>query len=191
LGKWELFSYDLYVINGRTRLAQHQDDNDDKGVGARLKIEIPVPGIERLGVIYSAYQDDSSTAAVGSGFMRNQTHAVSLEFGFKDLDFHFEYANGTRGGSHMDAFHAMMRYTLLNRVIPFLRYEFLEPNLNAGRDRSFVTGGGVQIHLLPGELFTASVKFQFDRVSSEHGSSDKDYAENNYNRFFAGVGAGF
>lgn len=191
LGSWKIISYDLYVTNGRTRLAQQSDDNDDKGVGGRLKVNIPAPGLDKLAVMYSGYQDDSSTATAGSGFMKNQTNALSFELGWKNLDFHFEYANGTRGATHQDAFHAMLKYTLFDRYTPYFKYEYFDPSFTAGIDRTFVTGGGVQINLIPGEIFTTTVKLQAERVSSERGEADTKYPGENYNRYYIGVGAGF
>lgn len=191
LGRWNAVSYDLYVSNGRTRAAQHSDDNEDKGIGGRLKIDVPAPFLDRMSVMYSGYQDDTSTAAAGTGFMKNQTQAVSFELGLKDFDFHLEYANGTRGPAHMDAFHMMLKYVRFKRAAPFVRYEFFDPDLNKGADRVFVAGGGIQFNLIPGEVFTGTVKLQADRVASEHGNLDAGYASNNYNRFFVGIGAGF
>lgn len=185
-GSWKALSYDFYVTNGRTQLAQHVDDNGNKAVGGRLGTSIPQPLFEKLKVTYSAYHDTTSTATIASAFQSNTTHAGALELGFKSLELIAEYANGARGGTRMEAYYGLVSYTVAKRFTPFVRYEALEPNRAAGSDRTFVTGGGVRVVFMPDQIFTTNMKLQLDRVTS-----DNTAPSSNYNRYFVTVGAGF
>jgi len=185
-GRWKNFDGDLYVCNGRTKLAQHVDDNNNKGIGARVTTKLKAPGFEKLNILYSGYSDTTSTDTVSTEFQKNRTHAVSVDAQLGSWILVGEYANATRGPAHLEAAYAMVGYSFKDRWIPFVRQEMFEPNRSAGLDRTFVTGGGVRVNVNPEEFYGVNFKFQLDRVASERTAKDQSY-----NRLFLTVGTGF
>lgn len=185
-GRWKNFDGDIYVSNGRTQLSQHNDDDNNKGIGARVSAGLKVPGFQKLSVMYSGYRDTTSTDTVSMEFQNNRTHALSVDAQAGPWIFLSEYGNGTRGASRLEAFYALIGYSMKDRWIPFVRHEMFEPNRGAGTDRTHVTGGGVRFNMNPEDFYGVNFKVQVDRVSSEDTAKDKSY-----NRLYLTAGAGF
>lgn len=185
-GRWRNFDGDLYVTNGRTQLAQHVDDNNNKGLGVRVTTKAKAPGFQKLNILYSGYQDTTSTDTVSTEFQENRTHALSVDAQAGPWILMSEYGNGTRGAVHTEAFYALVGFSVRDRWIPFVRHEIFEPNRRAGSDRTYVTGAGVRFNMNPEEFYGVNFKIQLDRMASEITTKDQ-----NYNRFFATVGTSF
>lgn len=185
-GRWKNFESDFYVSNGRTQLSQHTDDNNNKGLGARLGMLLKAPGFQKLNVTYSGYQDTTSTDTVSADVQENRTHALSLDTQWGPWILLSEYGNGTRGPLRQEAFYALVGYSLNDRIIPFLRHEMLEPNRDAGQDRTRVTGAGLRYNLNPDDFYGVNFKLQVDRIAAEDPAKDSSY-----NRLYLTVGAGF
>lgn len=185
-GRWKNLEGDLYVSNGRTQLSQHVDDNNNKGVGARITAGLKVPGFEKLNLVYSGYRDTTSTDTVSTDVQDNRTHAFSLDLQRGPWIFIGEFAKGLRPPLRLDAGYVLIGYSHRDRVVPFVRHEMLEPNRDAGGDRTRVTGGGVRFNLNPDDFYGVNFKLQLDRVASENTAKDKSH-----NRLFLTVGAGF
>jgi hypothetical protein len=185
-GRWKIFDGDLYISNGRTKLSQHADDNNNKGIGARVTAGFKARGFQKFNLAYSGYSDTTSTDTVSTDFQENRTHAVSVDAQMGPWILLGEYGNATRGPAHLEAAYALVGYSVRDRWIPFLRHEMFEPNRRTGTDRTRVTGGGVRFNMNPEDFYGVNFKVQVDRIASEDTAKDKSY-----NRLYMTVGAGF
>lgn len=185
-GHWKFIDGDLYVSNGRTKTSQHTDDNNNKGVGARITAGLKAPGFQKLNIAYSGYSDTTSTDTVSTDFQDNRTHALSVDAQAGPWILLGEYGNSARGSKRLEAAYVLAGYSIKDRWIPFVRHEIFEPNRRAGMDRTYVTGGGVRFNVSPEDFYGVNFKIQVDRLSSENTAKDKSY-----NRLYLTVGAGF
>lgn len=180
LGSYESLSYDLYVTNGRTKLAQHKDDNRDKGLGLRLANEFSL-GSAKLKALYSYYQD-KLRSDVTQAFFNQQTNAFGLEFSAGDLKLTGEYALSKRQGLFKDAAYLLAQYSIGEKFIPYAQYQWDEPNRKNGEDGTHYFSLGLAYQLIP---WRTVLKFQIDNVQPE-----KDSDEEN-SRYLIGLAAAF
>lgn len=180
LGNYDIFSYDLYVINGRTLLSQHKDDTRDKGVGVRLGAELN-PMSSKLKLFYSYYQD-KFRAQAAEKFAKQFTHALSSEFSLGKFKLFSEFADSKRDGIPVNEFYALAQYNLSERLIPFAQYQYDEPNREASRNIVRYYSGGLAFQILP---WRTILKIQADRVNNQNPLSQ------DYNRYLLGISAAF
>lgn len=180
LGSYENFSYDLYLTNGRTKLAQHVDDNRDKGFGLRLANEFTL-GSSKLKLLYSYYQD-KLRSDVTQAFFNQQTNAFGAEFSAGDLKLTGEYALSKRRGIFMDAAYLLAQYQLGERFIPYAQYQWNEPDRKTGEDGTHYFSLGLAYQVIP---WRTLLKFQIDNVQDEN-----DTKEDN-TRYLLGLAAAF
>lgn len=164
-------AYDLYVSNGRAARA-HEDDSSHKSVGGRAKVTLPLP--VKVAPLVSYYSDKYDARAAGTTVevVKSQYSVIpGLEIEAGDFSFKSEYAFSeitNRGGGKdkvMAAVYAEAYYTLGERVTPFVRYEFLEPDRKTHNDREREATVGLAYHLKPWE---ATLKAQFRRHQFEN-----------------------
>lgn len=126
-GDWEI-SYRLYVSNGRGPMAAEQDDNTNKGLGARF---ILVPPIQDLRLGTSMYADKNGL----DGHTRQATLGFDAEFDFSAVHIEAEMLlyqmeqvdsldipNGVY--NYGRGWTALVSYRLIDRLTPFFRLEF-------------------------------------------------------------------
>lgn len=164
LGQWAPLSYDLYVVNGRTRLDDHKDDSENKAVGGRLGTILPL-GPSHLSLLYSRYQDRVAQDYPEAGpFVRQATNAVSAELKWDEFVLISEGAMSKRGDVKMNGYYAIAHYTLLERWTPFIQYERFEPNKEVKGDRLTTVSVGTVFHVVP---WQSMVKIQADQIDRE------------------------
>ncbi|MDO8757622.1 MAG: hypothetical protein Q7J64_06410 [Elusimicrobiota bacterium] len=164
-------SYDLFVSNGRAARA-HSDENNHKSVGGRIKGTLPLP--VKVSPLVSFYTDryDARTAGTTTEIYKSQVSVLpGLEieagnFVFKSECAYSEIAN--RGGSKdkvMASAYGEVAYTIKDRVTPYARYEFSEPDRKTHNDRQREGTLGVAYHL---KLWEALVKAEVRRREFEN-----------------------
>lgn len=178
LGSYDIFSYDFYVANGRTRLAQHADDNRSKAIGGRLGVDLSL-GQSHLKLVYSGYHD-KLRAATTDPFFRQTTHALSSEFSVGDFKLISEIAESRRARRAMSSFYTLAQYNLTEKLTPFVQYQRYNRDTGApGSNARYITGG-LAYHIIPWKTF---LKVQVDNV--------KPKGSREYNRYLLGLTTSF
>jgi hypothetical protein len=192
LGEYDKFFYDFYVANGKTSLRAHLDDNKDKSFGGRLGVNLNI-GESNLKLMYSRYQDrfytqtdsrtsTSSAITTGAFYVNQYTNALSAEFNYEDLGIVSEIADSKKRGVSMNAFYILAKYNLGEKWVPFVQYQFYEPNRDALKDKTNYYTIGTAYQILPWQTM---LKLQADYVKPE-GSVAADYY-----RLMLGLAAAF
>jgi hypothetical protein len=182
----QYFSYDLYYVNGRTFEIQ-TDVNDNKSLGGRFKVEISTAGMT-ISPVVSFYTDDFNAGALDAPDNKSQFSVIpGLELNAGDFDIKSELALSriNKGGAmdrELASFYAEVQYTIAEKITPFARFEFLEPDTKTANDRQVETTVGALYHI---KLWTSLVKAQVRFHQTENN------AEPSYIVYGAGVALGF
>lgn len=126
--------YQFYLSNGRGAKPSEQDDNSNKGVGARIDISPPINGL-RFGASY--YTDENGLLSD----IRQSSLAFDLEIDFDNLHLESEMILTRQEkvdlfdiptGVFRKSFGAYIQtsYKMFDRLTPFVRYEFEQHDLD-------------------------------------------------------------
>ncbi|GEM_PF-5947132 len=182
-GKYDILLYDLYVSNGRTTFTQQKDDNNNKGLGGRLGVELPIGDSDNIKVLYSRYEDslrDSTTTP----FYRQYTNALSGELTLQDLKLLSEFADSRKNGNQINAFYILAQYAVTDKITPFVQFQYYDPNgdKRAHKDQTRYTSWGLAYQLIPARVI---LKAQLDRVEPQNKTLE------DYNIYNLGITAAF
>ncbi len=150
--------YSFLLSNGRGESPFSQDDNGNKGIGARLLADIPSFFLK---VGYSFYTDRNGRA----GHTRQTSNAwdirferdrwrLSSELAITRLGTEAGPSRIARAGYGEIAFHPFGKQTVL------VRYDLFDANSRLGNDLEKDLTLGANVHLLPSILAKAEVHFQ-------------------------------
>ena len=190
-----LLAYDVYLTNGRT-FRQHVDDNTNKSVGGRLKLNLLVRDVG-ITPLVSYYQDKYSVPATTPTQTKKQTSFIpGIEVTAGDLVVRGEYASSTiknvnaSGETDFSAYYAEAYYTIAEKFTPYLRYELYEPNKDVADDKETETTVGVSYHIIP---WVAQVKAQvkFHDYEKEISPTATSSGKQAYNVYGIGLALGF
>ncbi|NNE45355.1 MAG: hypothetical protein HKN37_01715 [Rhodothermales bacterium] len=153
--------YAAYVSNGRGETPFESDGNSNKGLGGRLTVLLP-KRVAEIGT--SFYTDRNGTAAdtrqTFVGFDANIDIAGFNISGETTLG-RLETVTGTMqpSGSFQNSLGAygQLAYTLYDRVTPFARYDFFDPNTGTSDDGEYHVTTGVNFSVTPRVYLKAEV----------------------------------
>ncbi|MEO9964987.1 MAG: hypothetical protein ABJF11_04315 [Reichenbachiella sp.] len=186
------FEYHVQLSNGEQENTNpfEEDDNEEKAVAARLLV-MPSQGL-KVGV--STYSD-KITELDGSGDdTGNRTKLFSIsthaEYTYKNAGIELEFITGktspSAGGDlKKSAFEGMLYYTFIDRITPYFRYEFLDPNKDVDDDQANMISLGVNSRV-DDNFF---VKLQYNNISSK--DQNAEFSGTDYSEFQAAVVLGF
>lgn len=188
-GEQDNLNYDLYITNGASQVGADDDDNN-KALGGRLGILLPVKNLSRVHLMYSGYRDTFREPPVtgNNTFNSRQTHLISLEVEEKDFKLQTEYADSRRMGEKIKAGYILAQNTFNERITPYLMYQRWNPEKSA-LPKSSVNGTngkfasiGVAYHLTP---WVTLLKLQFEKASFDNP------AQQDHTRWWIGVSSLF
>ena len=159
---WGL-KYQVYVSNGRGPMASERDNNANKGIGWRFVISLPV---EDLHFGSSYYKDKNGDA-------NNAEHTAlgfDVEYDLSDLHVEAEYLLATHENvdttgvpigtfSNLNGYYILGGYTLFDRLTPFIRYEFFDPDLDQKNDGESIIVAGLNYALSNSVYLKGEVHF--------------------------------
>ncbi|MDZ7276627.1 MAG: hypothetical protein ONB53_21875 [candidate division KSB1 bacterium] len=152
--------YQFILVNGRGRQAFEQDDNGDKGLGARFTAELPAAGL-KLG--YSFYTDKNGLAY----HTRQSTHAGDLRGEFNGWRVSVEAAQfrlATGQAQAADrvatACYGELARELLGRQTVLIRYDIFDPDRRRPHDCEKDLTVGTSVQILKQAVAKAEVHWQ-------------------------------
>lgn len=184
--------YILLIANGEQENTNpfEEDDNKEKAYAGRVRIS----PISNLKVGLSFYSDQLTELDTLGEDSENRTAQLSyggqVEWIINDLGLELEYVAGTikpTGEKTISraAYTAMFFYTFIERLTPYLRYEYLDPDKDINDDEANMLVYGLNAKITEG-LF---LKAEINTVSS--GDINKRFKGVGYSEFKAAVAIGF
>jgi hypothetical protein len=181
---WEC-DYYIYMSNGRGADPGEKDENSNKGVGGRFVIFTPL-NIFKLGTSY--YADKNGNARNTT----QKTFGVDAEFEYMHLNLHGEIiqfylekvdTNGIPNGEFRRGrgYYLQGSYSLFDKLTPFLRYEFFDPDLFNDGDGEYGIVVGINFSASPRVILKNEVHF----------NRFQDEARNPYEHFIASLAVAF
>lgn len=166
--------YYLYLSNGRGPSPGEKDNNSNKGVGGRLVVSPPIEEL-RFGVSY--YGDKNGNA----NNTEQTTLAFDAELDYSDIKLETELIlprleqiddTGTPNGKFQNGigFYVQGAYTFFDKLTPFARYDFFDPDANKSDDGETDAVLGINFSVTPRVYLKSEVHFLRFR-----NSSSKDY----------------
>jgi len=168
--------YHVYLSNGRGPKQSEADNNTNKGFGWRFVIS---PPIEELRIGTSFYSDKNGDAGNAS----QTTFGFDVEF---DLSaFHVEAeiiipelenldTSSVPTGSFttVNGYYILGAYTLFDRLTPFVRYEFFDPDIDIKNNGENMIMVGLNYAVTPSVYLKGEVHFHShqikDNLSEKH-----------------------
>ncbi len=178
--------YNFLVANGEQENTNpfEEDDNLAKAIAARFRIQL----WEDFRIGNSFYLDKMS----GDDFDYLLSEGIEIEWLYKELRILAEMVMGFKKPDSDDAIKQIgwfiqPSYRFANGLIPYVRFEYVDPNLSAGDDYGFdlITGINYEIH----EWFM--VKIENNYFKGAGGSSLGVFPGNGYSEIKAAVVLGF
>jgi len=161
-GGWR-FEYALGIGNGRGRKSFSEDNDNNKALIARVLLQ---PG-ESIRFGTSFYGDRHENGLSGKSQAREQAYGVDFEFDNGQIHFQSEYARfrlekNTPKTSFQDAHscYVQLAYTIRDWVTPILRYDYFDPNIDAGDDAYSYWLVGLNLSPDPHVYLKAEVQFR-------------------------------
>ena len=155
--------YQIYLSNGRGPKESGEDNNTNKGLGWRIVIS---PPIEELHIGTSFYSDKN-----GNVYNARQT-TLGFDFEYDLSDAHIEAeiiipklenvdTSGTPNGSftYVNGYYLLGAYTFFNRLTPFARYEFFDPDLDVNNNGEKITVFGINFAITSSVYLKGEVHF--------------------------------
>jgi len=171
VGKFKLkdikLDYNLQLSNGYQESTNpyEEDDNQEKAIAARLRMS-PKRGT-KLG--FSSYTDwltelDSLGEDAGTRTLL-YSYGFFLEHKIKNLGIELEYVGGAIDPSDADPLQrygttAMLSYTIKEKFTPYFRHEWLDPNIDVGKDEAMISSIGINYQIDTGYF----IKVQYNYV---------------------------
>lgn len=185
--------YVVQITNGEQEHTNpfEEDDNAAKAVAARLRLELK-PGL-RFGVSFytdSLTERDAQGEDTGAR-MRLLSWGGQAEWTRDRLGVELEYVRGSvkpasgRPETRRQALSALASYRLGSRVTPYLRFEWLDPDLAALNDTARLFVYGLNLRVAQG-LF---VKAELDTIEAD--SSNGRFEGQGYTEFKAAIAVAF
>ncbi len=162
LRSWE-FTYYLYFTNGRGPNPDQRDNNANKGIGGRIILNPPFEPLQ-LGLSY--YQDKN-----GNAYNTDQRAlAFDLDLDFPRFDLETEYIitkgekvdeNKRPNGTFIrqSGYYIQLSYTMKDRFIPFVRYDYFDPRKSMDGDGTVVQSYGLNITITSQVYFKNELHF--------------------------------
>lgn len=183
------YDYIVQVLNGDSdnddANPYEEDDNVNKAVNMRFRINL----LEDLRIGASAYRDklqlENSSADLS-------TYGIQAEWTAKPVGVEFEYIFGDVNYSDSAepdvsryAYSLMAYAPITDRITPYVRYEFLDPNDDVDNDEGVVSVLGVNL-LVDKNMY---VKFELYDVNTEENNSE--FLGADFTEFKASLSIGF
>jgi hypothetical protein len=175
------FDYVLQVLNGEQEKTNpfEEDDNKEKALCGRLRFS----PADRMRVGFSLYRDtvdawDELAPEVKVGSSDIFSAGNQLEYSFSRLGIELEYVWGSVGSAGAGdltrwASSAMVFYRIRDTITPYVRYEFLDPDMDTSDDEANLWIYGCNFMLERG-LF---LKFELNSVRAGSANSYFEGAE--------------
>lgn len=180
------FDYILLIANGEQSNTNpfEEDDNNSKSITARFRIDLS----ERFSVGNSFYFDNISE----SGFNRLISEGIQLEYVWRRVRVLGEAVIGFKrpdsgGGLKQVGWFIQPSYHLPNGITPYVRFEHLDPNLDALDDWGVDLIVGINFEIAKG--FMVKMENNYFRGGAE--SSLDAFPGKDYNEIKASVVVGF
>lgn len=159
---WSL-KYVGYLSNGQGRDPFKADDNSNKALGGRLVVGLPIEDLH-LGTSYYSEKNGNVNDT------RQRSLAVDGAFDFSNVELKSEAAWGhlekvDEEGIPNDEFqktfgiYAQAAYTFVERLTPFVRYDFFDPNTGVGDDGELDVTVGLNLSVTPRVSLKSEVHF--------------------------------
>ncbi|MEO9849755.1 MAG: porin [Reichenbachiella sp.] len=168
------FEYHVQLSNGEQENTNRfeEDDNKEKAVAMRL-LMMPLQDL-KIGV--STFSDRVSELDALDEDTGGRTKVFSIsshaEYTKNNFGLELEYITGktkhsTNGTLKKSAFEGMVYYTLMDKITPYFRYEYLDPNKDVSSDEANMFSFGVNTRI-DKNFF---LKLQYNRTSSSADNS--------------------
>ncbi len=182
--KWAL-KYQVYISNGRGPDESAKDNNNNKGFGWRFVLSPPVEEL-RIGISY--YSDKNGVA----NNAKQSTLGFDAEFDISSFHLEAEYflphlekidTSGTPIGKFWDVngYYILAAYTFFDRLTPFARYEFFDPDIDVNQNGENIIIAGINYALSTSVYFKAEV----------HGRRFQDASIKKYEMFVSSISVAF
>ncbi len=169
---WSL-KYVGYLSNGQGGDAFKADDNSNKAIGGRLLVGLPIEDLH-LGTSYYSEKNGKVNDT------RQRSLAVDGAFDFSNVQLKSEAAWGRlekvdEEGIPNDEFqetfgiYAQAAYTFAERLTPFVRYDFFDPNPGVGDDGEIDVTVGLNFSVTPRVYLKSEVHLISYQNSSKEG----------------------
>ena len=157
--------YQVYLSNGRGPKESEKDNNSNKGFGWRFVISPPV---EELYIGTSFYSDKNGDA----NNARQTTFGFDVEFDLSAFHIEAEYiipklenidTSGIPTGNftYVNGYYIQGAHTFFNRLTPFARYEFFDPDNDIRKDGENIMVVGLNFAVTPSVYFKSEVHFHW------------------------------
>lgn len=169
--KWE-GEYYLYLSNGRGSNPGEKDDNSNKAVGGRLVVSPPVEGL-RLGMSFYTEKNGSANNT------KQRTLAFDAALDYSDFKLETELilpnlehvdSIGTPNGKHQNGagFYVQGANTFFDKLTPFARYDFFNPDVDKGDDGETDVVLGINFAVTPRVYLKSEIHFKsFQNANSK------------------------
>ncbi|MFQ5568173.1 MAG: porin [Rhodothermales bacterium] len=164
---WKL-DYSAYVANGRGRDPYKADDNHNKALGGRVIVGFPGESLE-VGTSYFTERNGTADHARqhGFGFDAAFDHAAGLqlksEAAFSRLERVDPDGAGTGVFQKALGVYGQAAYTLADRLTPFVRYDYFDPNTDRADDEEIDVTLGVNFSATARVYLKTEVHFKHFR----------------------------
>lgn len=186
------FEYHVQLSNGAQENTNpfEEDDNKEKAIASRLLVS-PISNL-KLGV--STYSDRVSELDGAGDDTGNRTKVFSVsthaEYTVGNAGVELEFVSGkvapSAGGDlKKSAIEAMVYYTFIERLTPYVRYEYLDPNKDVDEDQANMISFGLNTRI-DKNFF---LKAQYNSISS--GDQNSEFTGVDYSEFQAAIVLGF
>ncbi|MFY0625583.1 MAG: hypothetical protein JXR07_04780 [Reichenbachiella sp.] len=195
------FEYNLQISNGNQDIEMsginmfEEDDNKQKAIAFRLLFS-PIQDL-KLGVstysdIATVYSYDSNEDEYLATDSTNRVFSISghAEYSHNNFGAEFEFISGEEKVTNTNpmkkqAFEAMVYYTFIDRITPYVRYEFLDPNLDVSSDEAKMFSFGINTRI-DKSFF---LKLQYNSINS--GVDNGEFSGMDLSEFQAAIVLGF
>ncbi len=186
------FEYNVQLSNGDQENTNpyEEDDNKEKALATRLLI-MPFQDL-KIGV--STYSNKITELDPLGDDTGDRTKLFStsghIEYNRNNVGLEFEYVMGktsqsSGGDLKKGGIEGMIYYTIVDKITPYVRYEYLDPDKNVDEDEAKMFSFGVNTEI-DSNFF---LKMQYNSTSSE--ANNARFSGVNYSEFQAAVVLGF
>jgi len=159
---WEA-RYQVYLSNGRGPNDSEKDNNSNKGVGWRFVVSPPIGDLHIGTSFYTDLNGDADNArqtTLGFDVQYDLSAAhVEAEIIYPKLENVDTSGNPTGDFTYPNGYYILGAYTLFNRLTPFVRYDFFDPDIDVINNGEKIIVIGLNYAVSPRIYLKAAVHF--------------------------------